>query len=498
MKARKAFFTIRAARQLGNSSRVFDLKSEPIKACGHPPNSRILWAYLWKLWKDLWRPNRLRELQNELVEFSFPLHERENLNIFGGTGTIPIDGNGNHINEVYFDVNNGSGEPRKHIVFMHGYGAALGLWSRNFAVLRKLHNTPHDYRVHFLDNITVGLSSNPRAKLPHSNSIWPKCCPEPRLVQASQESQVRHNKYYRLVDSYSLDDGEVKRYRQHYKPILEDIESLYTLAIEGWRISSGIEKIDHLLGHSFGGYWCALYAMKHPDRVGQLILILPVGVERHVHAITSTTSVDHKLQSLKPSLDPMLYDFLTRWPDLLPKFKFLWYYLLSFMPRLLRVAGGPWGVRHYFKLWIPKLAKVNRVKSNIQAQDTTSLEDRVVGSDHECDLLAKYLYSAITTGSNSDRYIKQVLTPATVAKWPLIDKFAAARTIPFPVHCLYGQFDFMNGEAGSKMVEMLQCRGIQSSIEFVSQGGHNLSIDNPFETNSKIAELILARDGGDC
>ena len=35
--------------------------------------------------------------------------------------------------------------------------------------------------------------------------------------------------------------------------------------LEGWRQKVGLSRMN-LLGHSFGGYICASYALKHPQR----------------------------------------------------------------------------------------------------------------------------------------------------------------------------------------------------------------------------------------
>ncbi|KAK7687580.1 hypothetical protein QCA50_009468 [Cerrena zonata] len=76
-----------------------------------------------------------------------------------------------------------------------------------------------------------------------------------------------------------------------------------------------------------------------------------------------------------------------------------------------------------------------------------------------------------------------------VSKWPLFDKFTDEETglkkldNPMNIHFLYGQYDFMNAEAGAKLsdqINQLQDQQI-SKLHKVSEGGHNLYIDNPFE-----------------
>jgi pimeloyl-ACP methyl ester carboxylesterase len=47
-----------------------------------------------------------------------------------------------------------------------------------------------------------------------------------------------------------------------------------------------------LLGHSFGGYLAALYAVRHINMVEKLILISPVGISTSYVNITSTRIED--------------------------------------------------------------------------------------------------------------------------------------------------------------------------------------------------------------
>ena len=58
-----------------------------------------------------------------------------------------------------------------------------------------------------------------------------------------------------------------------------EAENFHLQAIEKWRQKMGLEKMT-LIGHSFGGYMSAKYTINNPDRVNQLILWSPLGVEK--------------------------------------------------------------------------------------------------------------------------------------------------------------------------------------------------------------------------
>jgi len=48
-------------------------------------------------------------------------------------------------------------------------------------------------------------------------------------------------------------------------------------AIESYRKVSGLDRFT-LVGHSFGGFMGANYAMKHPEYLNNLVLLSPLGV----------------------------------------------------------------------------------------------------------------------------------------------------------------------------------------------------------------------------
>lgn len=137
-----------------------------------------------------------------------------------------------------------------------------------------------------------------------------------------------YRKYYKLIEGFQLDPDNFAQYQQHFKPILQDMEKFYTTAIDNWRELWGIPRLTFLVGHSFGAYWSASYSLINPDKVSNLILLSPVGLERHVMAITNDDKITSDI--VKPVLDPTSYKFLSRFPILTRDHILNWYYKIPF------------------------------------------------------------------------------------------------------------------------------------------------------------------------
>ena len=78
-------------------------------------------------------------------------------------------------------------------------------------------------------------------------------------------------------DVYALDwPGFARSSRPKFTTTDDSAEHEFIEALECWRHSVGLERFI-LLGHSFGGYLSASYALRHPDRVAHLMLVDPWG-----------------------------------------------------------------------------------------------------------------------------------------------------------------------------------------------------------------------------
>ncbi len=77
---------------------------------------------------------------------------------------------------------------------------------------------------------------------------------------------------------YSIDlPGYARSTRVQFTDDPEENENLFIKYLEQWRIAVGLDKFI-LLGHSFGGYLCCAYTMRHPECVRHLILDDPWGL----------------------------------------------------------------------------------------------------------------------------------------------------------------------------------------------------------------------------
>jgi cardiolipin-specific phospholipase len=145
---------------------------------------------------------------------------------------VELSGKDRALNE--FSVERLGEDVENNLVMLHGYGAGLGFFYRNFESLSRAEG----WKVYALDLLGMGRSSRPPFKI-HAK-----------------------DKEGRISES----------------------ESWFVDALEQWRIKRGLETFT-LLGHSLGGYLAVAYALKYPGHLNKLILASPVGIPEDPYAV---------------------------------------------------------------------------------------------------------------------------------------------------------------------------------------------------------------------
>ncbi|KAF1992201.1 alpha/beta-hydrolase [Aulographum hederae CBS 113979] len=147
---------------------------------------------------------------------------------------VPLDGKDRALNE--FSVERIGEDVDNNLVMLHGYGAGLGFFYKNYEALSRLPN----WRLYSLDLLGMGRSTRPPFKI---------------------HAKDRQGK-------------------------TTEAENWFIDALEEWRIKRGINKFT-LLGHSLGGYMAVCYALKYPGRVNKLVLASPVGIPEDPYAMSA-------------------------------------------------------------------------------------------------------------------------------------------------------------------------------------------------------------------
>lgn len=147
---------------------------------------------------------------------------------------VKLSGKNRALNE--FSIERVGERVDNNLVMLHGYGAGLGFFYKNFEPLSRI---PH-WRLYALDLLGMGRSSRPNFRI-HA--------------------------------------------KDHAGKIAE-AESWFCDALEEWRIEKKIDRFT-LLGHSLGGYMAVAYALKYPGHLNKLILASPVGIPEDPYAVNA-------------------------------------------------------------------------------------------------------------------------------------------------------------------------------------------------------------------
>ncbi|KAG8715429.1 hypothetical protein FRC11_004208 [Ceratobasidium sp. 423] len=359
--------------------------------------------------------------------------------VVGRLRTFELSGKGRHLNMLTINsVDSDSKEvvPSSGVapvVFLPGYGAGIGFFYKNFEAMGEW-ATKRKTDVYALDWLGMGRS----ARVPF----------------------------------------KIRAKREDTKARVEEAESFFLDALEEWRSKMGIEKMS-LVGHSLGAYLSTAYALKHPERVNQLILLSPAGVPRD----PNTTEQPAAEIDLTPGNNGVASGGAVPATDARVK------EVRAGQQRANREASTGWKVFSY--LWEEGWSPFQVVRS--AAFYGPWLVGKYSGrrfdlTDEEKRDMHDYIWH-ITRAKGSGEYsIGHLLAPGAHARMPLVDRINALR---MPITFAYGDRDWMDPAGGKASIERLKAAGNgKSKMYMVPDAGHHVYLDNVSAVNKLILKEL--------
>ncbi|EAU84547.2 abhydrolase domain-containing protein 4 [Coprinopsis cinerea okayama7 len=369
-------------------------------------------------------PNAPLTVSSSLVPLSTPKHY---INTLAMTSTDP-------------DTSDTAPPPA---VLLHGYGAGLGFFFRNFPTLAHWAEKRRS-SVFAIDWLGMGRS----ARVPFT----------------------------------------VKAKRSSVKERVEEAEAFFIDSLEDWRKQMGLERMT-LIGHSLGAYLSVAYTLKFPERVAKLVLLSPAGVprgpnftevsreltdhgadpegEHHSHPERDPTKAEPASQGRVSSLrsSQKRHSHQTNQSFSRRIFSYLWEEGFSpFQVVRSTLFWGPWLVGKYS----------SRRFQGLTEEDTRDLHDYILN---------------ITFAKGSGEYcISHLLEPGAHARMPIVDRIAGVKV---PVTFVYGDHDWMDPVGGMQSVEKLRQAGNgEGKMYIVNNAGHHLYLDNPDAVNALLLKEL--------
>jgi len=389
---------------------------------------------------------------------------------------VQLSGKNRALNE--FSVEREGEDIEENLVMLHGYGAGLGFFYKNFEGISRVKGL----KLYALDMLGMGRSTR-----------------TPFRVHAKDAA------------------GKIS-----------EAESWFIDALEEWRILRKIDKFT-LLGHSMGGYMAVAYSLKYPGHLNKLILASPVGIPEDPYAtqadMTEQSTMENEvwqdqeqdIVNKQPSKDNNNNNFLNT------KLK------AADAMANTRPNAPP---RRPIPKWVTYLWDANISPFSI-VRWTGPLGPRFVSGwtsrrfshlpEDEAQALHEYAYSLFRQRGSGEYALAYILAPGAFARSPLIRRIAGVgrqslvlsnspgsqpnaakieKETGIPVVMMYGENDWMDVTGGfaaeqklkeakaealkSASVEERQAENGSAKVVVIQKAGHHLYLDGWEDFNEVI------------
>ncbi|KAL0985297.1 hypothetical protein UPYG_G00155160 [Umbra pygmaea] len=276
---------------------------------------------------------------------------------------------------------NGAMKERTPLVLLHGFGGGVGLWALNLDTLAQ------QRPVYALDLLGFGQSSRPQ------------------FSSDALEAEVQ------FLDS-----------------------------IEQWRAKVGLEEMI-LLGHNFGGYLAAAYALKYPTRVKHVVLVEPWGLLER----PDTEDQDRPIPVWIRALGALLRPF-----NLLAGLRLV----------------GPLG---------PML--VSTLRPDFKKKYSSMFDDNTVSD---------YIYHLNVQTPSGETAFKNMTISNGWAKRPMLPRVVLLRA-DIPITLIYGSRSSIDGNSGNAIKEMRPNSHVENIV--IRGAGHYVFADQPEDFNQQVLQV---------
>ncbi|TVY34026.1 putative cardiolipin-specific deacylase, mitochondrial [Lachnellula subtilissima] len=377
---------------------------------------------------------------------------------------VQLSGKNRALNE--FSVQRDNEDVEENLVMLHGYGAGLGFFYKNFEGLSRVKG----WKIYALDMLGMGRSSRP-----------------PFKVHAKDQA------------------GKIS-----------EAENWFIDALEEWRI---LKKIDTftLLGHSMGGYMAVAYALKYPGHLNKLVLASPVGIPEDPYAVQAAMP--------EPGDSTMASEFLQDQEETVQhngnlktngdNNNFLNARSKADVSRKPTEAAAP--PRRPIPKWLSYLWDANISPFSV-IRWTGPLGPRFVSGwtsrrfshlpEQESEALHDYAYSLFRQRGSGEYALAYILAPGAFARSPLIRRIQGVgrQSLPtpsptatspstltketgIPVILMYGENDWMDARALEiASAEEKRRENGSAKVVIIKKAGHHLYLDGWEEFNETMRE----------
>ncbi|OBR02767.1 Alpha beta hydrolase [Colletotrichum higginsianum IMI 349063] len=371
---------------------------------------------------------------------------------------VELSGKDRALNE--YSIERVGEEVDNNLVIIHGYGAGLGFFYKNFEPLSR----PKGWKLYALDMLGMGNSTRPPFK----------------VTAKDQQGKTA------------------------------EAEAWFIDALEEWRKKRNIDKFT-LIGHSLGGYLSVAYALKYPGHLKKLILASPVGIPEDPYAVNAampepeestfqnefTQDQNTVTNDDRNSMTSRASKSGAKNSNNAPKRPLpgwlVWLWDANVSPFSIVRFTGPLGPR-FVSGW------TSRRFNHLPPAESQSLHD--------------YAFSIFRQRGSGEYALPYILAPGAFARSPMVNRIDGVgrqiiekngeklKETGVPIVMMYGENDWMDVAGGYAAEEKLKQAKMQALLKgtdeekrrengsakvlIVNKAGHHLYLDNASQFNDYI------------